>query len=84
MPSGMPRADKSRTAKVINPSPPIWISTTMTSWPKKLNVLPTSTTDSPVTVTAEVEVNSASAKVMPALFANGDHSTSAPTTISVK
>ena len=40
----------------INPRPPISISTRMTNCPKKEYVDQTSTTDNPVTQTAEVDV----------------------------
>ena len=59
MPTGMPKADRTSTAKVIRPRPPSWIRIMITASPNTVNVVPTSTVDRPVTVTAEVEIKSA-------------------------
>ena len=66
------------------PRPPIWISTAMTSWPNRLKVSPVSTTTSPVTQTALVEVKSAFSGVIctPGCTENGSMSSAAPQRIS--
>ena len=55
-----PMTRKIIVAKVMKPRPPVWISTSSTTWPKVEYTVPVSRTTSPVTHTAEVEVNSAS------------------------
>jgi len=46
--------------KVIIPKPPIWIKNIVITWPTGERSFPISTTTSPVTQTAEVEVKRAS------------------------
>ena len=84
IPKGIPSAESTRTAKVINPKPPIWIKSAMTACPKPVKAVPVSTTASPVTVTAEVEVNSASDRLIPAVFASGVHRINPPRTTIVR
>ncbi len=50
----------SRAVKVITPSPPSWMRPRITTSPNVLQYVAVSTTASPVTVTAEVAVKSAS------------------------
>ena len=50
--------------KDINPSPPISINSIITVWPNKFQWVPVSTVTSPVTHTAEVDVNTASIKLV--------------------
>ena len=68
----------------MNPSPPICMSRSSTHWPNCDSVCPGSITDSPVTHTADVAVNSASAKPMlrPLRADTGSASTAAPASIS--
>ena len=66
------------------PRPPSCISTSRTQSPKWVNVLLISSTESPVTHTAEVAVNKASKKEMGVRSDTGSRSKIAPTRISNK
>ncbi len=81
-PIGSPKAESTSTAKVISPSPPSWISTSTTAWPKSVSCREMSTTLRPVTVTAETEVKSASGQRSGAVCASGSISANDPATIS--
>ncbi len=67
------------------PSPPTWISSSITTWPNGDQYVPVSTTARPVTQTHEVAVKSAvrnGALLSPAL-ANGSTSSAVPIAITV-
>ena len=77
-------ASKVAAAKVMMPMPPASISSSNTHWPNRVNWLPTSTTDRPVTVTAEVAVNMACNQLIGEWVAMGNLSSNAPNTIKKK
>ena len=79
---GRPSVERTSTAKVIRPSPPNWMSTITTAWPKIVSWLPGSNTTRPVTVTAEAAVKIASDQVIGNDVASGSLSSTAPATIS--
>jgi len=65
---------------VIKPKPPIWIRIIITVFPKIVNEVPVSSTTSPVTQVAEVEVNNASinSTEFPLVLEMGNISSKAP------
>ncbi|MNZ65510.1 hypothetical protein D3C78_837070 [compost metagenome] len=69
-----------KVAIVINPKPPTWISAIITVFPKMVNVVPVSSTTSPVTQVADVAVNNASIKLtaFPLVLEMGSISSKAP------
>ena len=75
-----PTRIKMNPARVIHPSPPTRMSAQITACPAKLQYTGVSTTTSPVTVTADVAVKSASMKGVhsPVVLANGKRSSAAP------
>ena len=70
-------------AMVIKPRPPIWMSTSITAWPKNVQYVPVSTTTSPVTQLALVAVKSAGTKpvTVPDFDEMGSISNSVPSSI---
>ena len=70
----------------MNPSPPIWISTMITIFPKRLQYAPLGRTVSPVTQVALTEVNIASANGVnfPAADETGRQSRTPPRSISAR
>lgn len=58
---------------VASPRPPIWIMSKMIAWPAEDQYVPVSTSTSPVTQVAEVEVKSVTAGLVhcPLALANG-------------
>ena len=68
-----------RAVKVMMPNPPTWMRPTITAWPYRVKAVPVSTTTSPVTQTAEVEVKSASTKpTLPLVCDHGRRSSMVP------
>ena len=66
----LPSASEKRVTKVMNPSPPIWMSRMMTTCPKVVQWMKVSTVMSPVTQVAEVATSRESMKaVHPPFFA---------------
>ena len=51
----------------MSPRPPSWINAAITIWPNSDRSVPVSTTTNPVTVTAEVAMNSASERASAAV-----------------
>ncbi len=81
----LPSSMKKIVAAAMKPRPPICISNMMTTWPNVENSVPVSRTTSPVTHTAEVDVNSASGKptLSPVEEEMGSVRSSAPISMTV-
>ena len=79
-----PEKKDSIRAMVTTPMPPIWMRTSSTPWPKRVQVVAVSRTMRPVTHTAEVAVNRQSPKGTEpgARLAKGSESRQAPRRIS--
>ena len=86
MPIFLPDSAASETAMVTTPIPPIWMRQRITTCPNMVQPVAVSTTTSPVTQTADVEVNSASINGVqpPAFDAKGSASRSVPSKMTAK
>ena len=82
----LPEAMVMATATVTTPMPPIWMSSSITACPKTDQWVAVSYTTSPVTQTAEVEVNrqSRNGVLIPAAAETGSISSSAPTRMTIR
>ena len=81
-PSFLPAATLKNVIIVTNPSPPIWISSIITTCPNAVQLVKVSVTISPVTQVADTAVNRQSKNGVPPLFDEiGSHSSSAPVSI---
>jgi hypothetical protein len=76
------RKVKMAMEKVMIPRPPNWMSRSMTACPAGVKSFAVSSTTSPVTHTAEVDVNSASTKLIPRYVQNGSERRTAPERMS--
>ncbi len=73
-----PMIPKRKAENVMMPSPPNWKRQMRITCPAVVRSVPTSTVASPVTQTAEADMNRASTKRNPFVEAKGSHSRTAP------
>jgi hypothetical protein len=73
----LPKAMTMTVENVIMPRPPSCIKVRIVSWPERVNCVPMSMTERPVTQTAEVAMNSASIIEiwLPSLIGNASNAT---------
>ncbi len=76
----------SSVASVMMPNPPAWMSPRMTAWPKGVQNVAVSTVISPVTQTAETDVNSAGIRTSEpgSIRETGSISSPAPTMMTAR
>ena len=81
-PGCMPASKISVVDAVMMPSPPSCMRTTMNQWPISVNVEEISTTESPVTQTADMEVKNASIRLTGRVLAWGKLKSAVPIAMS--